>query len=155
MRAGDRYAESKGGGRERRSKSKTSKTRVAVGLTIPRPGWEPARSTRNTRAKRADEAGFSSREAGIIEETPFKFAAWKWKEVRKARYNQMVEYCNKTGHSIPTDLDWKDYWNGKATSYTNSKIESWRRAAERVAAMYGHLTIFDIFYEGLEELLNT
>ena len=149
MSRGSRGTEDYGGGTGRRKRTK--KTREVIGLTPYSRGRGPSAGVKARRVRQAEEAGYSDFEIEIIRDAPFKLATWRWKEVRLDRKDRMLEYCKIAGHRIPTPKNWKDYRTGEAPWEVLTIINSWKEAAKRIDAMYGHQTIFDIFYEGVHE----
>lgn len=139
-------SEAKGSRQQRQKEKKKRSTREATGLTNYKLRTGPSKLIKRRRIQKAQEAGYSSREIEIIVDAPFKFSPYRWKTIRKHRKEKTIKYCQETGHHIPTSRDWKDYWKDPDES-VHLIIESWAEAARRVDAMFGHLTIFDIFYE--------
>lgn len=134
--------------RDRRKERGRDRKKAAVGLRLPFTGWKPRKRDSTRRYRQAKEAGYSEREAMLVAYAPFRFVPWKWRAVRKKRRETTVDYCKEFDISIPSKEDWKDYWAGGSTGI--ARIRRWEKASGRIDAQFGHLTIFDVFYEGGE-----
>jgi len=151
MGAGDRYFESKG--RRRKRKSRTGLSRSTLGLRPQDKDWKPGPAAKRNRYRKAAEAGYSEIERNIIANAPFKLDGIRFARVLEVRKDQVKEYARRTGRPIPGSLEWRLYWRGKADEDILKRIKSWERSAEAIDELYGHQTIFDIYYEGKETVL--